>query len=990
MKKRILFGILISSSLIFSQVFYVSSETGSDSNSGANNSPFKTIQKAVNSASDGDEIYIAAYDIASIGNSNACEYTDVGDNVIILTNNINLSLLGGYVYTHIFTGHNWVRGLVPSKINGENSRRCLYINTGSGITSEVSRLSFASGTATRGGNIYIESGITKLIATPIKDGSATYGGGIYLKNTDFSFSTNGISGGFLPELNGLLLIQNNTAQYGGGMYVEGGYPIILGIGFYQNYATVNGGAAYVHGGRPVIIAGAAIQNIATNSGGGFYLKDSAARVAQMRIQENTSGSGGGIYVDGPFAFSQQTVPIIANNYIRFNVATEKKGGGIYMEKAVAGLVNNIIAENTADSGAAMYLYASSPISFYSTIVSNSGNSAVYLTHQPGQVWPPISPIPCYPSFTNSIFVGHQTTFYVDSTGLPAPLQNNVGTVASLWFNNDKDFDGSGDWSHSLDIYSNPLFTCTGTLPDCARPFHISSNSPAVDAGVEADVYLLPGSDMLFDIDLNLRPSGNGYDLGADEVFVSNSFGIKLVPAEIVRPANKGDIITNHHILVNAGGIHRDVALTFTNSEAGWSAALAPTSASLNGQEFTNVTVIINVPSAAEQTNNTVVFAVADGETNSAIDITPVGINTNVYDPNKLSYGIYWFSTNDARAKFVRGEENEYFDPAKPTHIFVHGWQPDISAVYPPTFIYNYGVSGQVDTALAWVTNGWNVGIFFWNQFSDETLVTNAEIKIWTTNSHVKMRWKNSMGVYQEAPAGTKSAAELFCDEYIAAMTNQDFTGGNIRISGHSLGNQMAVRMTELLTSAISGGDAPAKILPDRIALLDPYWSIGGKSYLNGKKNSEVIDDYVYQLINTNNVAFEWYRSSDLTVEPNGDSNPDLKPLVMYADMYPTFTTNAMLKHCAAYRLYHWSLAFSGPPDCSGDACLNISNLLAQVRDAQVEDLMLADYVWRQIDGFATETPGDDHYESVLVPEPALIYYLSFIIYYLLMKFKFKI
>ena len=85
-----------------------------------------------------------------------------------------------------------------------------------------------------------------------------------------------------------------------------------------------------------------------------------------------------------------------------------------------------------------------------------------------------------------------------------------------------------------------------------------------------------------------------------------------------------------------------------------------------------------------------------------------------YNPNELSYGLYWFGKDSANQKFVAGEANPYFDPAKPTLIFAHGWQPFISNALP-----NFDFDG-VDTAAGWIDAGWNVGIFVWNQFSDET------------------------------------------------------------------------------------------------------------------------------------------------------------------------------------------------------------------------------------------------------------------------------
>ncbi|MCK5851524.1 hypothetical protein KAH27_00720, partial [bacterium] len=235
MKYSLLISFTLFVNIAFSQIIHVSSESGNDSNDGSSGSPFKSIQKAVDIASNGDAIYIAAFDVSSIVSSNYCVYTGTGDNVIVLTNNINLSLFGGYIYSHII-GDKWFRGIVPSKIDGENIRRCLHINNNENITNEINILSFENGKAERGGNIYAESGNIKFITTVIKNGTATYGGGMYLENSFIDFSTNGISGGLIPDLNGLMLIQNNYADYGGGMYIDGGMPMLFGIGFYRNIA----------------------------------------------------------------------------------------------------------------------------------------------------------------------------------------------------------------------------------------------------------------------------------------------------------------------------------------------------------------------------------------------------------------------------------------------------------------------------------------------------------------------------------------------------------------------------------------------------------------------------------------------------------------------------------------------------------------------------------------------------------------------------------
>jgi len=340
-----------------------------------------------------------------------------------------------------------------------------------------------------------------------------------------------------------------------------------------------------------------------------------------------------------------------------------------------------------------------------------------------------------------------------------------------------------------------------------------------------------------------------------------------------------------------------------------------------------------------------------------------------YNPDVLSYGMYWFGLNDAAQKFVPGEANPYFDPNKPTMIFVHGWQPGISASNPPNFTYHY-MNGywpqSVNVANAWINDGWNVGIFFWNQFSDEAQVTDAEAKIWVNNGPKGMRWRKGGNSYEDAPAGTPSAGELFYQAYVAALTDRPYHGGEIRIAGHSLGNQMAVRLTKLVSDGIVQGKVPANLLPTRVTLLDPYWSIGGKSYLNGKSTAEMVRQYVQDLL-PKGVLFEWYRSSPLTEEPAGDGNLAMRPMMLYARMHPNFVTDNMSKHVAAFDLYFWSYAWPQQPDCSGDDCLGNGPMLARVSNTRLAALMRADYTWEQISGLNTATPADDVYHATAVP-----------------------
>ena len=559
---------------------------GQDSGDCASTStPCKTIQYAVDQAQDGDEIAIATTE-----NLARAIYTDTGDSVISL-NEKDITLQGGYAYVPML--HQWIAGIVPAQVDGEGARRGLTIIGGSPT---VKLLAFVNGQAEKGGDVYAENAHPRFVGTPILSGTATYGGGIYLKKCTIDFDPGNVDLGVVSQFSGLILIAHNQAQAGGGLYIEGGTPTLSTLAVYSNTATANGGGVYFDGGHPYLLGGLVQENVAGGEGGGFYCDDSAPRVAGTSVVSNVAQSGGGFYLNGPFAFTEANVPLIANSYVRFNRATGE-GGGFYFRQAIAGLANNVVAENQAANGAAMYLWASSPQVYHNTIAQDQGSTAIYLTEKPGAVWPPVVPIPSQPTFTNTILVSQTTAIYVNSTGLPDPLQNKITLQGTLWWANDTDAAGSGEIVHSSDVYSTPQFICTARPPDCLQPYHIMTDSAAVDAGVIINIQI-PGSDLFVDIDGQLRPSGEGYDIGADEV-VSDAFSVWLVPPVSILGEKPGTIVTHTHHLLNSGRETDTYTITF-HSANGWGHLIASPTIELGAQMSTTLHVVVTIPPTATQ------------------------------------------------------------------------------------------------------------------------------------------------------------------------------------------------------------------------------------------------------------------------------------------------------------------------------------------------------------------------------------------------------
>jgi uncharacterized repeat protein (TIGR01451 family) len=607
---------------------YVSSVSGDDAGDCTDDAaPCETIQYAVDGADDGDTVLIATRD-----NTTEATYTGSGENVVALDK--SLTLHGGYLYVHTTPPVSaWTRGVQPSTVDGQDQRRAIHVS--GDVTVTLRMLALVNGQATQGGDVYAEDARVRFVATPILSGTADYGGGLYLKNCRTAFDLGDLSGDFGFELDdglleqlgvsGLLLVQGNTAQYGGGIYVEGGRPALAGLAVTSNTATVDGGGLYLQGGGPVFAGGLVMDNQAGNRGGGLFLEESAARIAGTAVYSNTAVDGAGFYLDGPIAFSELTVPIIANNYVRYNRTTSSLGGGFYFHKAVAGLVNNVIADNAADEGAGMYLYASSPQLFHTTLAQNAGASGVYVTYQPGQVWPPVAPFPSLPSFTNTIIVSHTVGLHVDSTGMPSPLENEVTLDGTLWWGNDDHATGAGEVVQNTDVYSRPRFRCIGGLPQCVLPYHVLTDSAAVDAGVVVGLSI-PGTDLLVDIDGQMRPANQAYDIGADEV-VTRAFDVWFMPPSSQRLADPGQVVTHVHRLMNTGLQTDTYDLTLLSGEE-WAELLGQRAITLTPRASETVQLRVTVPETATDRLQEVSIITATsrggaGRRSRALDVTRV-------------------------------------------------------------------------------------------------------------------------------------------------------------------------------------------------------------------------------------------------------------------------------------------------------------------------------------------------------------------------------
>jgi hypothetical protein len=210
-------------------------------------------------------------------------------------------------------------------------------------------------------------------------------------------------------------------------------------------------------------------NYAVNDYGAMYVTSSELHMARNVISANEGGHISGLFISPSHPFT------MTNNIIVDNVSLYSldKNPAVRLGSGTGLLLHNTIARNDSTYGIEI------------------GSSATV-------------------TLTNTILVSHTVGITVTSGG-------SASLDGTLW--------GNGDWANGTDwggdgtivtgtvnFWSAPVFT----NPDSGN-YHIASGSAAVDAGMDAGIYV--------DIDGQPRPwpTGGGFDIGADEFQIWNIF-----------------------------------------------------------------------------------------------------------------------------------------------------------------------------------------------------------------------------------------------------------------------------------------------------------------------------------------------------------------------------------------------------------------------------------------------------------------------------------
>jgi hypothetical protein len=521
--------------------------------------PCRTVQYAVDAASSGDVVKVAAG-----------LYTDVNDQgepfqVQVVFIDKTITIRGGYTTTNDF-GDPPHPDANPTTLNARLQGRVVYV-TGD-ISPTIEGFHITGGGAVglggglwgedAGGGVYIDQSSATLSNNTILGNRAYSGGGLYLWNSDATLSSNVISGnlsygsGPLPagggglyllegseklegntftanrtlDSGGAIMLFNsdattltgntfvaNVANLGGGLYLYSSNAYVEGNAIISNSATCSGGGLYISSGSNAPITRNTIMSNTASSGGGLYLSGNDASLARNTFRANAAGAGGGLYLCGSDASVDQNLIIsnLANrggglylsdssaslhrNAVQANSADY--GGGLALTRSDATLANTLVAGNLGGVGSGLYIEGSSPRLLHTTITGGSGiNSGLWIS----AVKRIESYLPSTVWLTNTILVSH-------TVGITVVGGNTVTLAATLW--------GTDTWANATDWGGDGLIAA-GTINLWGDPgfadsdsgnYHIGSGSAALDQGLDEGIHS--------DIDHQPRPYLDP-DLGADE------------------------------------------------------------------------------------------------------------------------------------------------------------------------------------------------------------------------------------------------------------------------------------------------------------------------------------------------------------------------------------------------------------------------------------------------------------------------------------------
>lgn len=491
-------------------VIYVDDDTCPHTGSGTQGDPYCHIQDAVDAAYDGYEIRVAGGTYGGVQEVTIEQWGGVYTytQVVVITKSVTLQ--GGYSPAHWYVPDPTAN---PTIIDAEGKGRGISIVGTYNIHPQVT----VDGFTITGGD-YTGLGNPPGLANQVCAATGyDCGGGLFAYASSLTLRDSVIADN----------MASRNAGQGGGIYIWdiAGLTLIENTTVISNIAGGSGGAGGgLYGIRvyhPLSIVSSSFQdNVSESGGGGLHLAaniEALVTISETDFLRNTShGEGSG----GASVRLSDDGEVLRMDRVRFqNNQAHSRAGALYLDAAGlvtprARLTNLLFTGNGLTSARAEDAIVGINSGFTSldvelAHVTAADNSAVsFLYAQPS----PFSPDhrltvtltnTLLSFFTNAFSAGHQT-------GAGDVVIHHTNTLYQHVSNLHQDLGGSTSFT--------PVSPLTGELK-LSPSYHLTSGSAAIDAGVDAGVD--------HDIDGDPRPSGGGFDIGADE-FVSHTIYLPAV------------------------------------------------------------------------------------------------------------------------------------------------------------------------------------------------------------------------------------------------------------------------------------------------------------------------------------------------------------------------------------------------------------------------------------------------------------------------------
>jgi hypothetical protein len=353
-------------------ILYVKPDAGGNCSSWADAC---ILQRALGSASSGDEIWVAEGT-----HKPGTNRTDT----FHLKNGVEI--YGGFAGTETsLDDRDWTihETILSGDLLGDDGSgfanyadNSYHVVTGSGTdaTAVLDGFTISGGYASgsypgdRGGGMYNDQGSPTLTNVTFSGNTASSGGGMLnvssssptLTNVTFSGNTASSGGGMHNGDNSNPVLTNVTfsgntamASGGGGMYNDSSSPGLTNVTFSGNLA-IFGGGMYNWGSSPGLTNVTFSSNSAGYLGGGMYnCGDSSPMLTEVTFSGNTAANGGG------GMYNESSSPTLTNVGFSGNSATNgsysSPGGGMYNSSSSPVLTNVAFSGNTANyQGGGMY------------------------------------------------------------------------------------------------------------------------------------------------------------------------------------------------------------------------------------------------------------------------------------------------------------------------------------------------------------------------------------------------------------------------------------------------------------------------------------------------------------------------------------------------------------------------------------------------------------------------------------------------------------